>query len=157
MSAELVIERSTCPDLVLSAGTPGTTDHGALSGLNDDDHTQYQLRSEQSQPNGYPSLDGSALVPSDELATGTADNTTFLRGDGTWAVPPGGGVGSIAEEFVQAAPLATWTVNHTLGFRPAVTVIDGTGTRIYPQVDYVGATQVVISHSLPETGTVLLS
>lgn len=30
----------------------------------------------------------------DIAATGATDNTTFLRGDGTWAVPPGGGGGA---------------------------------------------------------------
>lgn len=35
----------------------GETDHGSLTGLSDDDHPQYQLRSEKDQPNGYPGLD----------------------------------------------------------------------------------------------------
>lgn len=34
-----------------------TVDHGALIGLADDDHTQYQLRSEQGAASGYPTLD----------------------------------------------------------------------------------------------------
>jgi hypothetical protein len=38
------------------------TDHGGLSGLADDDHTQYQLRSEKGAANGYAGLDASAEV-----------------------------------------------------------------------------------------------
>lgn len=45
------------------------TDHGGLDGLGDDDHGQYQLRSEQGDVDGYPDLDGSGLVPKAQLPT----------------------------------------------------------------------------------------
>ena len=95
---------------------PGITDHGALSGLDDDDHAQYALadgsrgtfevagavaahegaadphtgyqrESEKAAANGYASLDGSTLVPTAQQGTGTPDSTVFLRGDRTWAAP----------------------------------------------------------------------
>jgi hypothetical protein len=36
---------------------------------------------------GYAPLSSGLLVPTGYLGTGTADATTFLRGDGAWAVP----------------------------------------------------------------------
>lgn len=50
-----------------AVGVTAVTDHGLLSGLLDDDHTQYQLRSEEGVANGYAGLDGSALVPAAQL------------------------------------------------------------------------------------------
>lgn len=48
--------------VTVTGGGGGVTDHGALTGLLDDDHTQYQLRSEKGSASGYAGLDASSVV-----------------------------------------------------------------------------------------------
>jgi len=47
---------------IYTSGNIGTLDHGALSGLLDDDHTQYQKESERNAANGYAGLDANSLI-----------------------------------------------------------------------------------------------
>ncbi len=52
-----------------------------------------EMTSNKGQVSGYPALNSSGVVPTGQLASGTATSSTFLRGDGIWAAPPGGGGG----------------------------------------------------------------
>lgn len=45
-------------------------------------------------------IDNAAVTVAKISATGTANNTTFLRGDGSWATPSGGGGGTSELESV---------------------------------------------------------
>lgn len=68
-----------------TGGVGGVLDHGVLTGLLDDDHTQYQLRSEKGAASGYASLDGSGIVPLAQLpplgaAAITRDTMMFFLG-----------------------------------------------------------------------------
>ncbi len=50
-----------------TGGGGGVTDHGALTGLGDDDHPQYQLRTEKDTAGGYAGLDGSGKINPSQL------------------------------------------------------------------------------------------
>jgi hypothetical protein len=53
---------------------------------------------------GYAPLDSGLLVPVANLGTGTPTGSKFLRDDRVWAVPAGGGGGSLTIEEVDGTP-----------------------------------------------------
>src|SRR5262252_3398523 len=81
----------------------GSNNHAALvawiaykltvSYLNPGTDSRYQLISEKNQASGYAGLDVGGRVATAQLGTGTANTTTYLRGDQTWSTPAGGGGG----------------------------------------------------------------
>jgi hypothetical protein len=99
-----------------AAGNHGH-DHGSLSGLADDDHSQYALDTQVGVANGIASLNASTRVPDAQLGSGTADATTFLRGDRAWATPGGVPAGVIVmwAGLLSAIPSGWALCDGTLG------------------------------------------
>ncbi len=77
-------------------------------------------------PSSIDLTNGSSLPVGGINASGFLDDTVYLRGDGTWAAPPGGGGGDF-DEAANYTPSGDWTISGTWDFS-AATVTFGTFT-----------------------------
>lgn len=58
--------------------------------------------------------------------------------------------------FTQSSPSATWTLNHNLGFKPAVTVYSAGGMQVGADVVHISNNQTQIFFASPQAGTARL-
>ncbi len=89
---------------------------------------------------------GNVEVTASLSATGTPDNTTFLRGDNVWARA------NETYTFVQAGASATWTVQHNLDKFPSVTMVLSTGQKGYGDIVYIDENNLTITFASAESG-----
>jgi hypothetical protein len=64
----------------------------------------------------------------------------------------GGGSGTSAYVHQQSAPAGTWTINHNLGFRPSVELLDSGGQEIDGEVSHPTVNQTVVALSPATAG-----
>jgi len=84
---------------------------------------------------------GDVVITASLSATGTPDNTTFLRGDNTWVKADKDFV------FTQAVPSATWTIQHNMNKLPAVSAVNNNNMVVYGNVVYVDNNNLTITFS----------
>jgi hypothetical protein len=89
---------------------------------------------------------GNVEVTASLSATGTPDNTKFLRGDNVWARA------NETYTFVQAGASATWTVQHNLDKFPSVTMVLSTGQKGYGDIVYIDENNLTITFASAESG-----
>lgn len=59
--------------------------------------------------------------------------------------------------FSQATPADEWIINHNLGGKPSVTVVDSADTVVFGEVSYNGTTQVTVNFTAPFSGNAYLT
>ena len=57
----------------------------------------------------------------------------------------------------QGTVSSTWTIDHTLGGKPSVTIVDSAGTVVFGEVQYLSNTQVRVVFSAPFSGSAYLT
>ena len=94
---------------------------------------------------------GNVEITASLSATGTPDNTTFLRGDNTWVKADKDFV------FTQAVPSATWSIQHDMDKFPSVSVVNNNNVLMYGNITYIDKNNLTINFSAGFSGKAYLN
>jgi hypothetical protein len=77
--------------------------------------------------------------------TVTEGDTTVVTVTTAGPQGPGGGGGAAAYVHTQSTPATTWTINHNLGFRPSVELLDSGSQEIDGDISHPTVNQTVVT------------
>lgn len=63
----------------------------------------------------------------------------------------------LGQVYTQASPSTVWNIAHTLGFTPNITIVDALGNVVEPALEYISATQIQATFSVPSVGKAYIS
>jgi hypothetical protein len=87
----------------------------------------------------------------------TAAKTDLVAAINELAGRAAGGDSAVAYVHAQRSAETVWTINHNLGLRPAVTLIDTGGNEIDADVIHISVNQLVIHFAIPVAGVARLT
>ncbi len=94
---------------------------------------------------------GDVVVTASLSATGTPDNTKFLRGDNTWVEADKTFI------FTQATPSTNWSIQHDMDKFPSVAVVNNNNVLMYGNITYVDKNNLTITFSAGFSGKAYLN
>ena len=92
---------------------------------------------------GASGIGGAALDTTDDLTEGTT-NKYFT-------------VARVSYEHTQGSASSSWVVNHNLGFKPNVTVVDSAGNIVEGEISYTNSNSITVSFQSAFSGYAYLS
>lgn len=102
----------------------------------------------------HTSVEVSTRRPRGSVTVTKTVNNTIVVDDRISALTVGSEQGYV---HTQSSVSDVWVVNHNLGFKPAVTVLNNSGEVVHGEVQYTGEQQVTVRFTAPFTGKVYLS
>jgi len=92
---------------------------------------------------GPAGIGGAAVDNTDDVPEGTT-NKYFT-------------IGRVSYEHMQGSASNSWTINHNLGFKPNVTVIDSAGNIVEGEIAYTNSNSLTVSFQSSFSGTAYIS